>query len=168
MPYTILQAQRPTHMVDILNGVIFSKPIQSRRIDGPKGHGTEEVIDGLNGKTLVFTTPVRTVLFATADPVPVSDMLAEIDTQVRLSDALFEAALVSSGVAPGTLNPPSKVLKFQTGDAGGLAIDFASSTAAALLGFPTSGSLSRAMVDSTKIAGGGDTISGGLYIILAP
>jgi hypothetical protein len=129
---------------------------------------TEEVINGLNGLTLVFTTPAVTVTFATADPVPVSDMIGEIDTQVKAADVNFEGFLVSSASAPGTLNPPSKRIKMLTGTPAGLIINLAASTAAAKLGFPTAGTLSGIPIDSTKIVGGGDTISGGLYIVLAP
>jgi hypothetical protein len=170
MPYTILQAERPTQMVDILNGVILARhPIQSERVDGgPMVPATEEVINGLNGLTLVFTTPAVTVTFATPDPVPVSDMIGEIDTQVKVGDALFEGFIIGSTLAPRSLNPPGKRIKMLTGTAAGLVLNLATSTAAAKLGFPTTGTLSGIPIDPLKIAGGGDTISGGLYIIVAP
>jgi hypothetical protein len=156
-------------MLDLLNGAIFARrSIQSERIDGPAGSGSEEVIDGLNGLTLVFTTPAVTVTFATADPVPVSSMIGEIDAQVKFVDANFEGLLLADGAAPGTLNPPGKRIKMLTGTAAGLVINLATSTAAAKLGFPTSGTLSGIPIDSTKIVGGGDTTSGGLYIYVAP
>ena len=170
MPYELLQTQTPTEMVQLLNGIIFApKAVASRRVDGgPMVPATEEVIDGLNGLTLVFTTPAVTVTFATVNPVKVSDMLDEIDTQLKVADALAEVGLVNNHTAPGSLNPPGKRLTLVTSTPAGLALNLTTSTAAALLGFKTAGTLTRALIVSTRIVGGGDTISGGHYVILAP
>jgi hypothetical protein len=173
MPYTLLQAKTPSALSDQLNGVLLgSWPLRTVRSDGPKGSNSEEVFLALNGLKLEFTTPVVTVTFASADPVTIADMLTELNTQVQAADVNFLATAVAANDAPGTLNPPHKRLRMVTTTPAGLVIDLApaSSTAAYPLGFPTGTlrTLSAAPVDSTKIVFGGDTISGGHYIILAP
>jgi hypothetical protein len=119
-----------------------------------------------------FTTPLVTVTFASVDPVTIADMLTELNTQVQAADANFLATVVAAHGAPGSLNPPSKRLKMVTTTAAGLVIDLApaASTAATVLGFPTGvgRTISAAPVAAADIVFGGDSVSGGHYIILAP
>ena len=162
MPYTYLETQSPEEMTDILNGVIFSQKPMKATYDGTKDNALQ-----LGGLTLVFTTPLVTVTFS-ADPTTIPDVAAELNTAVQAVDATFLAKIVPSHEAPKTVNPLKYLLKMQTDATAGMVINLTASTAANVLGFPTSGTLSRAPIDKTKIVGQGDRISGSLYLLIAP
>ncbi len=168
MPYSVILTQTPTDMVDELNGVLRAPNVL--QVQQPLDDvGDEEVFEGLNGLTLEFNVPVVTVTFASADPVTLSQMLTELNTQVQVADPNFVASIENAKTAPGT-TPPAKRLKMSTTTAAGLTIDLdpATSTAAERLGFPraTGRTLSKAPIDRTTIVTAGDSISGSLYIIL--
>lgn len=160
MPYNFLETQSPEEMTDHLNGVISTRAIRGRF------DGTQDRSPLLGGLTLVFTVPIVTVTFG-ADPIAILDVAAQLNTQVQAVDANFFAIISRSQEAPATLNPMRYVLKMRTGTAAGLTINLATSTAAAALGLPSTGTLHRAPVVSTKIVAMGDRVSGSLYIITA-
>lgn len=160
MPYTVLQAQTPAAMVDLLNGVVRGDLIQySVAPDG------SDFIPDLNGKTLEFTLPLVTVTFATANPVSLAAALGEINTQVQAADVNFIAYLeLAKDHGPGNLKQPKKRLVFQTDTAAGIHIT--GGTARDELGFASD--RQNAATVSTTIVAGGDNFSGGLYVIKAP
>ncbi len=166
MPYSVIQAQTATALVDELNGVLRAP--NALQIYEPRDH-SEETFINLNGLTLEFTTPVVTVTFATVDPISLTDAVDEINTQVQSADANFEAKVEYAKIYPGSVRP-QKRLTFQTSTAAGLVVDLdsATSTAAEKLGFvrDTGLTLSKAPVDSTSIVSAGDTISGSHYVII--
>lgn len=155
MTFTMLQTRTPSEMELLLKGPVTAL----RRIVIQDG-----VFDTLNGKTLVFEDPSVTVTFATADPVSVSDALDEINAQVQAVDPNFLAVLVASAHLPGEV--PGQKLRMVTSTPIGLTIDLASSTAASRLGFAVTGEISGFPISPFKIVGNGDSISGGLYVIV--
>lgn len=169
MPYSKLETKTANEMVDVLNGVIRTEPLQIRQpYESETDPGGEEVFDGLNGLTLVFTTPAVTVTFnANPDPITVSEMLTELNTDVQAVESTFLAKIRNADQYPQSV-PPTKILTMETDTAAGIVINLAASTAASRLGLPTSGTLTKARIDSTKVLTAGDTISGGMYIILSP
>lgn len=179
MPYKLIQAQSPTELVDLMDGPIYGAlPLQIQRVVASpytEPQTYEYVFPVLNGLKMVFTTPVVTVTFATADPISIADMLSELNTQVQAADANFIATVVDAETAPGTLNPPQKRLRMATSTPAGLVLNLDDdpvlvSTAASVLGFPTADdrTVAGAPVDSTKVVFGGDSISGSHYMFLAP
>lgn len=161
MPYELLQAASPKEMVSLLNGEIRGTAIESAKDFG----SSVEYVPGISGLTLVFTTPSVTVTFATANPAPLADIVTEINTQVQAVDSNFTARLeITRDTGPGDVRLPKKRLVLTTTTAAGLVLS-ATGTAMSALGLSAT---TVAPVNQTRIVFGGDTISGGLYIILTP
>lgn len=166
MTYRLLQAGTQKEMVDRLNGTIQAPGPLEAYIPAPTANPpVREPQFDLNGLTLVFTTPAVTVTFNDqANPYSVQEMLTELVADVQAVDSAFEARVVlMDEYSQGS--PPRVRLEMWTGTAAGLVLNLATSTAAALLGFPTTGTLSEAPIVSSTIVAAGDTISGGVYII---
>jgi hypothetical protein len=156
MGYQAYIAQDPREMAFILNGGYRApRPAQVYPLGADP---SQLVFEGMNGLTLVFTTPAVTVTFATANPASAVDILAEINTQAQAVDANFQASLLAE---------PNGVRRLQlvTTTSGGFVLNAAASTAAAALGLPDTGTLTSPSVDPTSHFHGGDLISGGLYVI---
>lgn len=166
MPYTYLQADSPRAMVDLLNGVVRGDEITYRVAENG-----DRLLDGAIGSTLEFTNPSVTVTFT--DPgdgeLEVDEALTQINTQVQAVDANFIARLeLAKDKAPGLINSnqtqPRLRFVFQTDTAAGVSVT--GGTYRDQLGFQNNRAAEPTV--STDIVAGGDTMSGGLYIIIAP
>lgn len=166
MPYTYLQAGSPREMTDRLNGVVRGDEITYRVAENG-----DRLLDGAIGSTLEFTTPAVTVTFT--DPgdgeLEVGEALAQINAQVQAADANFVATIeLAKNKAPALINAnqtkPRLRFVFQTDTAAGL--DITGGSYRDQLGFPND--RAAAPVVATDIVAGGDTMSGGVYIIVAP
>jgi hypothetical protein len=157
MSYQILQARTLDALTLLLNGGISGKTNVVGTLD-------------LDTLTLIFTSPVaQTVTFSGTALAP-EDIVAQIEAaNVGLVGVPRILTTKVGTPAAGRVPQLQRVLHLSEGTSGVVITNIG--TANSLLGFPTVAldpGLTGTPVDPTKIVGGGDTNSGGYYVIVSP